>query len=241
MDTGHDITRLARVLRDPPVGLVGRIRSDRVMRLPKPPLKEHALAHPQGGRPPKHRKKSRFANPETRPEAAITTVTDTTNNGKAEAQAWDRVHPRLTHHSARLEHDGEPAAAESTLVRLKVEHLSKQREAPPVWLWSSTTGAAPTDLDPWRQAFLRRFDLEHTYRFEKADPRPDHPEDPYSPDRGPADMARSRRPHPAPPRPAAGRRPPSALGEARQARTPHPGPGPPEVHEHPNPPALPGP
>lgn len=36
-DAGYDVTRLAWVLRDLPVELVGRIRGDRVMRLPKPP------------------------------------------------------------------------------------------------------------------------------------------------------------------------------------------------------------
>ncbi|MFG2677217.1 transposase [Streptomyces sp. NPDC048445] len=35
-DAGYDVTRLASVLRDLPVELVGRVRSDRVMRLPKP-------------------------------------------------------------------------------------------------------------------------------------------------------------------------------------------------------------
>ncbi len=53
------------------------------------------------------------------------------------------------------------------MVRLKVEHLSREREAPPVWLWSSKTGAAPADVDLWWQVFLRRFDLEHTFRFTK--------------------------------------------------------------------------
>lgn len=119
MDVGYDVTCLAWVLRDLPVELVGRIRSDRVMRLPKPSPKEYALAYPQGGRPPKHGKEFRFAKPETWPEAAITT-----NYGKAEAQAWDRVHPRLTHRSAWLEHDGELPIIEGTLLRLKVGHLS---------------------------------------------------------------------------------------------------------------------
>lgn len=36
-DAGYNITRLARVLRDLPVELAGRVRSDGVMRLPKPP------------------------------------------------------------------------------------------------------------------------------------------------------------------------------------------------------------
>ncbi|MCX4429929.1 transposase [Streptomyces mirabilis] len=163
MDAGYDVTRLAWVLRDLPVELVGRIRGDRVMRLPKPPR----VYNPKGGHPPKHGPEFRFAKPETWPEAAITTATDTVNYGKAEAQAWDRVHPRLTHRSAWLEHDGELPIVEGTLVRLKVEHLSKEREAPPVWLWSSKTGAALADVDRCWQGFLRRFDLEHTFRFAK--------------------------------------------------------------------------
>jgi hypothetical protein len=48
-DTGYDITRLAHVLADLPVELVGRLRSDRVLRLPKPPRGPAAT-----GRPPKH-------------------------------------------------------------------------------------------------------------------------------------------------------------------------------------------
>ena len=36
-----------------------------------------------------------------------------------------------------------------------------------MWLWTSITGATPTDVDRWWQAFLRRFDLEHTFRLFK--------------------------------------------------------------------------
>jgi hypothetical protein len=32
-----------------------------------------------------------------------------------------------------------------------------------VWLWTSATGATAADVDRWWQAFLRRFDLEHTF------------------------------------------------------------------------------
>jgi hypothetical protein len=48
-DAGHDITRLAYVLADLPVELVGRIRSDRALRLPRPPRLPGT-----NGRPPKH-------------------------------------------------------------------------------------------------------------------------------------------------------------------------------------------
>ncbi|MEU0282310.1 NF041680 family putative transposase [Streptomyces sp. NPDC006195] len=161
-DAGYDVTRLSWVLRDLPVELVGRVRSDRVMRLPKPPR-----IHGVTGRPPKHGPEFRFTKPETWPEPAISTVTDTTHYGKAETRAWDRVHPRRTHRSSWLDHDGELPLVEGTLIRLKVEHLSKKRDAPPVWLWSSKTGATPDDVDRFWQAFLRRFDLEHTFRFAK--------------------------------------------------------------------------
>lgn len=80
-DAGYDVTRLAWVLRDLPVEMVGRVRSDRVMRLPKP------LRLPgTNGRPPKHGPEFRFAKPETWPEPAIITVTDTTHYGKAETR-----------------------------------------------------------------------------------------------------------------------------------------------------------
>lgn len=161
-DAGYDVTRLAWVLRDLPVELVGRVSSDRVMRLPKPPR-----MHGVNGRPPKHGPEFRFAKPETWPEPAITTITDTINYGKAETQVWDRVHPRLTHRSSWLDHEGELPLVEGTLIRLKVEHLSKGRDAPPVWLWSSKTGATADDVDRFWQAFLRRFDLKHTFRFAK--------------------------------------------------------------------------
>lgn len=161
-DAGYDVTRLAWVLRDLPVEMVGRVRSDRVMRLPKP-LRMRGV----NGRPPKHGPEFRFTKPETWPAPAITTVTDTANYGKAETQAWDRVHPRLTHRSSWLDHDGELPLVEGTLMRLKVEHLLKGRDAPPVWLWSSKIGATADDVDRFWQAFLRRFDLEHTFRFAK--------------------------------------------------------------------------
>ncbi|WP_443034209.1 transposase [Streptomyces sp. BE147] len=123
-DAGYDVTCLAWVLREPPVQLVGRVRSDRVMLLPEPPR-----MHSVNGRPPKHGSEFRFTNPETWPEPAITTITDTTNYGKAETQAWERIHSRLTHRSSWLEHEGELPLAEGTLIRLKVEHLSKERDA----------------------------------------------------------------------------------------------------------------
>lgn len=46
------------------------------------------------------------------------------------------------------------------MIRLKVEHLPGERDAKPVWLWSSRTGAEAVHIDRLWQAYLRRFDLE---------------------------------------------------------------------------------
>jgi hypothetical protein len=55
--------------------------------------------------------------------------------------AWDRVHPRLTHRAAWLDHDGDLPVIEGTLIKLTVDHLPSDRDPKPVWLWCSRTGA----------------------------------------------------------------------------------------------------
>jgi hypothetical protein len=161
-DAGYDVTRLAFVLADLPVELLGRLRSDRVLRLPIPPRIPGT-----NGRPPKHAGEFDLKDPATWPPPAVTTATGTANYGKAEAMAWDRLHPRLTHRNAWLDHPGNLPIIEGTLIRLHVEHLPGDRSAEPLWLWSSHTGATEAEVNLCWQAYLRRFDLEHTFRLLK--------------------------------------------------------------------------
>ena len=161
-DAGYDVTRLAWLLADLPAQVLGRLRSDRVMQLPAPPRLPHTM-----GRPRKHGGELALADPVTWPGAPVSTSTLTTRYGTALATAWDRVHPRLTHRGAWLDHDGPLPVIEGTLIRLQVDHLPGDRDPKPVWLWWSATGAPPGDVDRCWQAFLRRFDLEHTFRFWK--------------------------------------------------------------------------
>jgi DDE superfamily endonuclease len=161
-DAGYDVPRLSFLLAGLPVEVLGRLRSDRVMRLPA------ALRRPgAAGRPRKHGRELALADPATWPAPQVTTSTVTSRYGIAVAAAWDRVHPRLTHRSAWLGHDGALPVIEGTLVRLQVDHLPGDRDPKPVWLWSSATGAAPGEVDRLWQAFLRRFDPEHTFRLFK--------------------------------------------------------------------------
>lgn len=161
-DAGYDVTRLAFVLADLPVEVVGRIRSDRVMLRPAPPRTPGA-----NGRPRKHGGVFALADPTSWHTPNHTTSTDTTRYGHAHAQAWDRLHPRLTHRGPWLDHDGELPLVEGTLIRLQVEHLPGDRDPKPVWLWSSVTDANAELIDLLWQVFLRRFDLEHTFRLFK--------------------------------------------------------------------------
>jgi hypothetical protein len=121
-DAGYDVTRLAWLLADLPVELLGRLRSDRVMQLPAPPRPPHTM-----GRPRKHGGELALADPATWPAPQVTTSTLTTRYGTAVTAAWDRVHARLTHRAAWLDHDGPLPVIEGTLIRLQVDHLPGDR------------------------------------------------------------------------------------------------------------------
>ena len=163
LDAGYDPTRLAWLLDDLPVDITGRLRGDRVMHFPAPPLPARPAS--TGGRRPRHGHKLAFGDPATWPEPAVTTRTETSRYGTAEAMAWGRMHQRLAHRDAWKDHEGELPVVEGTLIRLRVDHLPGQRDADPVWLWSSRAGTTDEEVNRAWQAFLRRFDIEHMFRF----------------------------------------------------------------------------
>jgi DDE superfamily endonuclease len=165
LDSGYDLTRLACLLADLPVDVTGRLRSDRVMYCPAPAFPARPAS--TGGRRPRHGHKLDFSDPATWPAPAAATRTQTSRYGTAQAEAWGRMHQRLEHRGAWEDHEGELPVIEGTLIRLQVDHLPGQRAADPVWLWSSRAAATGEDADRAWQAFLRRFDIEHMFRFLK--------------------------------------------------------------------------
>ncbi|MFF2813820.1 hypothetical protein ACFVT2_43000 [Streptomyces sp. NPDC058000] len=48
-----------------------------------------------------------------------------------------------------------------------MEYLPGNRAPKPLWLWHSVPDATPHDVDRLWRIFLRRFDIEHTFRFFK--------------------------------------------------------------------------
>ncbi len=151
-DAGYDAPRMAYLLAGLPVEVLGRMRTDRVMRKPVP---VPWISPPQGGRPPKHGKEFRFAKPDTWGELDAATVQVTDRYGTARAMAWDRIHPRLTTRSAWIDHTGELPVIEGTLIRLEVDRLPGGHAPLPVWLWSSATGLLGKDVDLHWQALER--------------------------------------------------------------------------------------
>ncbi|MEO6084792.1 MAG: transposase, partial [Umezawaea sp.] len=159
-DSGYDGPRLAFLLADLPIQVLVRMRSDRVLALPPPPRQPGTR-----GRSPRHGARFAFPDPRTWPIPAHVTTTHTTRYGAAQARSWDRLHPTLTRTGAWTDHDGPLPIMEGTVIRLQVERLPGTGTPKPLWLWHSTTTTTAEQVDRLWQAFLRRFDLEHTFRF----------------------------------------------------------------------------
>jgi hypothetical protein len=88
------------------------------------------LARPgrsHGETPIRHGHEFALADPKTWPPPPVTTTAQTTRYGAAAAQAWHRLHPRLTHRAAWIGHDGPLPVIEGTLIRLQVDHLPGDR------------------------------------------------------------------------------------------------------------------
>ena len=162
LDAGYDAPRIAHQLGDLPVEILARMRSDRVLLRSVPP-------RPSGttGRPAKHGGEFTFADPTTWGSEQAVTSTDTRLHGTATTQAWDRLHPRLTRRAAWTDHQGPLPVVEGTVIRLTVDRLPSGGDPKPVWLWWSKVDATAADVDRCWHMFLRRFDIEHTFRLFK--------------------------------------------------------------------------
>jgi len=89
LDAGYDVQRLSFLLADLPLELLGRLRSDRVMRRPTPPR----VYDPKGGRPPKHGGEFVFGQPDTWGEPDVRTTTETQRYGTARGHRFRPAPP----------------------------------------------------------------------------------------------------------------------------------------------------
>lgn len=162
-DAGYNATRLAWLLEGLPVLLAVRVRSDRVFRAPPPPPPPGAA----GGRPQRHGPALKCADPQTWPAPAVEQEGTQARYGTALVRAWNRMHQRLERRCCGWEDwpGTDFPVIEGTLIRLSCPGPP----APdPIWIWASAPAAGPDLVRAVWTCYLRRFDIEHLFRFLKS-------------------------------------------------------------------------
>jgi hypothetical protein len=121
--------------------------------------------------------------PGTWPEPSAEHVCEDAGHGRVRVRAFSKLHPKVQNHERKGSRGLLPIVV-GTLILVEVERLprgERRREPRVLWLWwHGPQGMAP-DLDLLWRAYVRRFDLEHTFRFLKQSmgwttPRVRHPE-----------------------------------------------------------------
>jgi hypothetical protein len=163
-DAGYNASRLAHLLRDLPVVLAVRVRADRSWRrapAPEPPG--------MPGRPRRHGPRLQCADPATW-DGARETRAASPRYGPLQVLSWARVHQQLQHASGGWDDGPGPLPdIEGTLVRLSpAEAVPGFLPLQPMWIWTSDPDARQAETAVLWQAYLRRFDLEHFFRFIKT-------------------------------------------------------------------------
>ena len=149
-DAGYDLTRLAWLLRDLPVEVLGRLRSDRVMYFPAPPRRPGPTAAGPGTGPRSSSPTSGPGPPRRRPPSPRPAGT------APPGPRPGRLHQQLVRRAGWEDHHGELPVIEGTMIRLAVDHLPGDRSPEPLWLWSSRAGTSADEVNRGWQAFLRR-------------------------------------------------------------------------------------
>jgi DDE superfamily endonuclease len=165
LDSGYNAARLAHLLADLPVLLAVRVRGNRVFRRHVPPP-----APGTPGRPSRHGPEVRCAGRAA--GADVTAEASSARYGPLEVMAWHRVHPELARRSGGWQdHPGQLPVIEGTLIRVAAAGPAPGcAPLEPMWLWVPHPAAAGpgAQLATLWQAYLRRFDLEHAFRFLKS-------------------------------------------------------------------------
>lgn len=149
LDSSYAVGQLAAA--DLGVDLLARLAATRVFRRPPPPWKGV-------GRLPKHGAPFVLADPATHGEPDATTISADPHYGQITCARWDRLHD-----------ERRPSVALS-VIRIQLAHYAPRahRRGAPQPLWLVWAGAGPPpDPDQCRQWYLRRFAIEHAFRFLK--------------------------------------------------------------------------
>jgi hypothetical protein len=164
-DAGYDPIAIGHDLGGERAEVLCRIRDDRVFYCDPPPRANRPAG--TGGRPPRHGKAWKCSEVKSWPEPSARLVASDPRYGKVKVTAWHEMHPRLSRRGHWSAYKALPIVR-GAVIRVDVEHLPKPtaRAKKTLWLWWSGDGEPDLDLC-WR-AYLRRFDIEHEFRFAKG-------------------------------------------------------------------------
>ena len=178
-EAGYDPVKLQRALEGDSCQILVRLRAGRRF------YGEASLSDPPAhvGRPPRHGPKMKCADPSTWPEPSAEHHCEDSGYGSVRVRAWAELHPKVHNHERRGTRGPLPIVV-GTLILVEVERLprgERRREPRVLWLWWHGPERTTPDLDLLWRSYVRRFDLEHTFRFLKQSmgwttPRVRHPE-----------------------------------------------------------------
>jgi hypothetical protein len=175
-DAGYDPIQLALdlgVLNERSIAVLVRLRRNRCFYADPDPALAAAT-----GRPRRHGRKFACRDAATWSEQSAEYRTDDLQYGQVRVRAWSGLHAIPQNHATKGARGPKPLIA-GTVLLVEVSRLPQQTREPQVlWLWWRGPGIPDLAL-VWR-AYVRRFDLEHTFRFLKQTlnwtlPRVRHP------------------------------------------------------------------
>jgi len=180
-DAGYDPVKLQQGLEGSslPCQILLRLRAGRSF------YGDPSLSEPPAniGRPRRHGPKMKCSDHSTWPEPSAEHACEDAGYGNVRVRAWAGLHPKVASHEGRGSRAPLPIVV-GTLVLVEVERLprgQRRREPQVLWLWWAGPEGTEPDLGLLWRAYVRRFDLEHTFRFLKqtfgwTSPRFRHPE-----------------------------------------------------------------
>lgn len=170
LDQGYSASGLTHALADVPVQLLVRIAGDRVFYDGRPePRKPGPGRNGVHG----HRFELSAAVNMRRPDQ-VHVVPDTSRYGRVEVRAWHHMHQKVQRNGYFADQypklNTRLPVIEGTVIEVRVDRLPDGRNPHrTLWLWhADPTGTLP-NLDVLWRAYLRRFDMEHTFRLLKSE------------------------------------------------------------------------
>lgn len=179
-DAGYSATAMAWALADLPVTIVSRVGADRVYY--RAAVEDD---QPATGRKRRHAGRMPVADTAAWPTDALHAQVESDRYGQMRIDAAPGMHQKLLRNSSGPWQDYPSASLPiipGTVIRIRSQRLPHGRKpTTPVFLWTS---ASEVDTDLFLEltlAWLRRFDIEHLFRFLKqylawTTPRPRTPE-----------------------------------------------------------------